>query len=314
MMIRVVSILVFMIVPMVAYAQPVEDLTAKAVEKLSDTAKGESRASFRREVWTHALRQDPNPGAHAFGVTIEAVQYFGPRAHDRWRRNVLAEVLSAPMSWVRLEVGYDPESALITGVGGFHVYAEGQTPFSESNGGGVYTRFDRAGSGDNVVVSDFEVGGQMSWWSKPRRFYLNEKIGYRSIRNAASVPGVDDGNFVQLRSHLVYVPSEDWTLTYVQDVTVRIGFGSDPHTNQVRMENVFLLSPTLLFSLGPIVGVSLDYFVGPATSSLSLPVGMRAELHVEPFVVVASGVWDAGTIAGQRTAGLLLRGSAGFRF
>lgn len=285
---------------------------------LRDSTERRESVPFNREVWVHALRQVPSEDEAAFGVTVEAVQYFSVRAHDRWRRNVAAEVLSAPMAWVRLELGYDPESALITGAGGFHAFAEGVTPIANRSGVGIYARYDRAASGDLLIVSDVEFGGQFSFWSDERRVYVNEKLGYRTItyedNTRLSEPIGDDGSFVQIRHHLVYVPSEDWVLTYVQEATVRVGFGSEPHTDELRFENVFLWSPSLLFSVGPVVGVTLDYFVGPSASILSIPIGGRGELHLSPFVVAVSGVLDVETIAGQRTAGLVLRGSLGYRF
>lgn len=269
---------------------------------------------FTREVWLHALRQDPSNGEAAFGVTLEGIYHFASRAHDRWRRNTIAEVLARPQAMARVEIGYDPVSALITGGGGMHFSAEGLAPWSDRFGGGGYARYDRAGTESDIVVTDFEVGAQVSVWSEERRTYLNEKLGYRRIGRDGFLPEIDEGGFVQLRHHLVYVPSEDWTLTFVQKGAGRVGIGSDPHTNTLRIENLFLLSPTLGFSIGPMVGVNLEYFVGPATSALSVPVGVRVEAHPGLVVVAVNASYDFATISGQRTPGLIVRGSAGLRF
>ncbi|HVK37398.1 MAG TPA: hypothetical protein VNA88_02615 [Candidatus Kapabacteria bacterium] len=298
-----------------------ERVTTRAQEKEQepDTARttvnlGSAGAPFTRELWLHALRQEPSVGAAAFGVTLEGIYHFAARAHDRWRRNAQAEVLARPAAWLRVELGYDPESALITGRGGVHFVAEGSMVLSDRYGAGAYARYDRAVSELDAVVGDIELGAHVSIWSHERRTYINEKVGYRYVSNEGFLPGVDDGAFLQIRHHLVYVPSEDWSLTFVQEGSGRIGIGSDPHTNALRIENLFLLSPTMLFSVGPMVGVSLDYFVGPATSALSVPVGARIEAHPGRVVIAVAGSYDVATISGQRTAGLLLRGSAGIRF
>lgn len=284
-----------------------------------DTTAGRAPGSavpvvpFTREVWLHALRQSPNIGDAAFGVTIEGIMYFSPRAADRWRRNVAAEVLAQPMTWVRAEIGYDPESALITGAGGFHLLAEGVAPVSTNVGAGAYVRFDRAGSSDAALVNDTEIGGQAAFWTRARRTFVNEKIGVRMI--SAGGDNIDDeGTFIQLRHYLVYVPSEDWTLTYVQKGTARIGFGTDPHTNEFRAENIFLWSPTLSLTFGPIVGVDFVYYYGTAASVLSIPTGARCEVRFGSLVLAGNATYDVPTIAGQRSAGLIVRGSAGFRF
>jgi hypothetical protein len=268
---------------------------------------------YTMELWLHAMRQQPSVGDAALGVTLDGTYLFAPRAHDRWRRNVSSEVLAQPTSLVRVELGYDPQSALVTGSGGFHLFAEGSYRIGENNGGGVYARYDRAGSQDDAIVSDFELGAEFSHWSDERRTFANEKVGYRRL-GADMGTGIDDGIFVQARHYLVYVPSEDWGLTYVQEASGRVGIGGDPHTNQLRVVNTFLVSPSLAYSIGPIVGVDLEYFVGPATSTLTVPVGARGELHPGPVVIGATAIYDVATISGQRTSGLLLRISAGLRF
>lgn len=269
---------------------------------------------FRREVWLHVLRLEPTVEEAALGVTLEGIYHFASRAHDRWRRNVSAEVLARPQAWLRLEVGYDPESALITGGGGLHFVAEGSTTISERLGAGAFGRYDRAVSERDEVVSDYEIGAHVSFWSDERRTYVNEKVAYRRIASDPVLAAVDDGHFLQIRHHLVYVPSEDWTLTFVQEGALRIGIGNDPHTNALRIENHFLLSPELFFTVGPIVGVNLEYFVGPATSQVSVPVGLRGEIHPGAFVIAAGATYDVPTLSEQRTAGLSVRGALGIRF
>jgi hypothetical protein len=291
-----------------AGSQPVD--SSRRGSSLEDVG---ASAPYSREIWLHAHRQEPIGGVPAFGVIAEGLYLFGDRAHDRWRRNTSAEVLAQPLSWIRAEIGYDPESARITGAGGFHLFAEGSMAFATRLGAGGYARYDRAGSTGAALVSDVEAGGQFSFWSDERRVFFNEKVGLRRVA-ANDGTGVESGDFFQLRQHVVYIPSEDWGLTFVQEATVNLGIGEGPHTNELRVENLFLVSPSLMFSAGPIVGVGLRYLVGPATTALAVPVGARAEAYLGAVAITATAIFDVPTIEGQSTPGLLLRGSAGLRF
>jgi hypothetical protein len=266
-----------------------------------------------REVWTYLRRQAPTEGPAAFGATVEASYYFASRAHDRWRRTLASEPLAGPSAWLRVAAGYDPESALVTASAGIHASIEGGAIVFNDGGLGAYARYDRAGR-DDRATSDLEVGVQFAMWSEGRRTYLNEKVGYRHIDAASGTAGIPSGGFLQLRHTLVYVPSEDWGFTYMQEASANVGIGSEPHTNGLRVENTFLAAPSLLYSIGPLVGVDLDYFVGPARSALSVPVGGVAEVHLEPIALSLAAIYDVPTMQGQRTGGLLLRAAAGYRF
>jgi hypothetical protein len=193
---------------------------------------------------------------------------------------------------------------------------------------GGFARYSTSDLKLEQPTSDYEFGPQLSYWST-RRTFVNEKVTFRSISgelnplNPLNNPLIDPNpdqllferdQYLQLQHHVSYLIGEDWGFTYAHDLRLLLGILGTPHANNLSFYNYFMFSPSALYTLGPVVGVNLDYYVGRATSTLSIPLGARVELFAGAIAGEIEGSYTINTIEGQPTPGWLVRGVVGYRF
>jgi hypothetical protein len=183
---------------------------------------------------------------------------------------------------------------------------------------GFWARVDRSElPNGGEPVDDYEVGPQISFWSG-ERLYVNDRILYRQI-NSYRDPDLgftySDEDFIEVRHHLTYIAGELWDFTYAHDVDIRVGIHQNYHTNNLTMHNHFLFSPSVLFSYGPMAGLSLDYTVGSRTSVLTIPIGFRMEYFFTSLSLLQGNIaYELPTMKEQRAGQVRVQGSFSYRF
>jgi hypothetical protein len=269
----------------------------------------EIQAPFRY----HASGAEESPAS----VAVELTRYNGSKYHSYQRPNLASEEVIGAMSIFRVGAAYQPAPGYQEENTGYAVWFDGARIINNGLSMGGVVRYSRSDiTNADISVSDLELAPQVALWPG-EDLYINEQLGYRFI--TTFVRNADDsivarGNSIQLRHHLTYVPSEDYTFTYSQDLTLRIGTVSDPHVNNINERNYFIFSPWRDFSFAGIIGVNLDYYTRTSASVLTIPMGTRVEYFAGSGLVLRGGFeYDLPTLQGQPADRLTLFGAIGYR-
>jgi hypothetical protein len=250
-------------------------------------------------------------------VAIELTKYNGSKYHSLQRPNLASEEVIGAMSIFSIGAAYQPAPDYREDNRGYSAWFDGARIINNGLSMGAVARYSHSNIVDtDVSVNDLELAPQIGIWPDDN-LYINEQLGYRFVttfvRNAADSI-VARGDAIQLRHHLTYVPSEDYTFTYAQDLTLRIGTVKDPHINNINERNYFIFSPWPDFSFAGIIGVNLDYYTETSASVLTIPMGARVEYFVGSGLVLRGGFeYDLPTLLGQPTDRLTLFGGVGYR-
>jgi hypothetical protein len=279
--------------------------------------------SLPRDIFTWEIQapfQYHASGTEKFpaSVAIELTKYNGSKYHSRQRPNLASEEVIGAMSIFRVGAAFQPAPDYQQKNSGYSIWFDGTRIINNGLSMGVTARYSRSNIAEaEVSVSDLEVAPQIALWPGDN-LYINEQLGYRFV--TTFVRNADDsilarGNAFQLRHHLTYNPSEDYTFTYAQDLTLRIGTLSAPHINNINERNYFIFSPWRDFSFAGIIGVNLDYYTQTSVSVLTIPMGTRVEYFLGSGLVLRGGFeYDLPTLQGQPADRLTLFGAVGYRF
>jgi hypothetical protein len=269
--------------------------------------------SFMRELRLSSSFRTAVGIAPAVGTRLEFLNYSTPRLHDHQRQNMIAEEIAGPLTFIHLTAFYQPNRDFALENEGAGFSAEAIKTIGGPFGIGGIGSYNRTPLDSIGSVIDFEIGPELAYWTSERT-YLTTSVAYRRVvRVHIPVDTLDD--YIQIRNHLTYVPSEDWSFSYSQDVGIRVGLRDTPHTNALDIINTFLFSPSARFSWGVKAGVALSYFVRNETSLITIPIGFRAELFPTLSAVVTADVlYELPTMIRQRTGGTSVTGGVGFRF
>jgi hypothetical protein len=278
--------------------------------------------SLPREIFTweiqapfeyHASGNEKTPTS----VAIELTKYNGSKYHSRQRPNLASEEVIGAMSIFRVGAAFQATPDYQEENSGYGIWFEGARIINNGLSMGVVARYNRSNIAEaDVSVSDLELAPQISLWPGDD-LYINEQLGYRFVKTFvrnANDSIVARGNAIQLRHHLTYTPSEDYSFTYAQDLTLRIGTLSEPHVNNINERNYFIFSPWRDFSFAGIIGVNLDYYTETSASVLTIPMGTRVEYFIGSGLVLRGGFeYDLPTLQGQPADRLTLFGAVGYR-
>jgi hypothetical protein len=273
--------------------------------------------SYTDEIRFPLLLQAPDKFTSGLGGGVEYNRYPSSRIHDARHLSRFSEAVGRQSSSIHFSLFYGPNFDLGVTNKGYSVGAGAAKLFGDI-GLGVSGRYSRVEiEGSEREVDDFEIGPQIELWPSSR-LYLHDRILFRRIdgyRDPDIPFAFSDEAFLQLRHHLTYIAGENWTFTYAHDVSLSIGTDQDFHTNNVSMDNYFLLSPSSRFSYGPVAGFRLKYIVGSRTSVLTLPVRARGEYFLEGIGMLYGELgYDIPTMQGQQDGQVLFVGSFSYRF
>ncbi len=248
---------------------------------------------------------------------VEYNKYYSRRLHNNRHRTLFGEAVALPTSSVHIGLLYQPNPDLKVGNTGYSARL-GAVVLLDGMGLGLWGRMDRSDlTGGGEPVDDYEFGPQLSFWPG-ERVYVNERILYRRMdryRDPELGFSYSGEDFLELRHHLTYIVGQDWDFTYAHDIDIRVGLHQNYHTNNLTLNNYFLFSPRMLFSYGPVAGVSLDYTVGNRTSVLTIPLGWRAEYFLSSLSLLNGMiVYEMPTMKDQRAGQIRLQGSFSYRF
>lgn len=254
---------------------------------------------------------------NGFNGGIEYNRYYSRRLHNVRHRTLFGEAVALPTSSVHVGLLYQSNPDLSVENTGYSVRL-GAVMMLGDMGLGIWARVDRSDlPAGGEPVDDYEFGPQISFWPGDR-IYINDRLLYRRIdsyRDPDIGRDYSTEDFVEIRHHLTYIPAEHWDFTYAHDVDIRVGIHQNYHTNNLTVHNYFLYSPTVLFSYGPLAGVSLDYTVGSRTSVLTIPIGLRAEYFFTSLSLLQANVlYDMPTMKDQRAGQVRVQGSFSYRF
>jgi hypothetical protein len=236
----------------------------------------------------HASGNERSPAS----LAVELTRYHGTKYHSRQRPNLASEEIIGPISFFRLGGAYQPTPDYPQENSGFSAWFDAARIVGGPAAPGVFVRYSQSEiRNQDISVTDLEVAPQLAIWPSPT-LYINEKVGYRFINTFQGKPGdsvLARGDAFQVRHHLAYIPSEDYTFTYTQDLTLRIGTLAAPHINNINERNHFIFSPWRDFSFAAIIGVNLDYYTGTSVSVLTIPLGTRVEYFFGNAFVLRGG-------------------------
>jgi hypothetical protein len=273
--------------------------------------------SFSSEIRVPASYHVSGEEFAPFTGGIEYFNYHGTKLHDRRHPNLFSEEVIGPFSFFHLAATYQRNTELSVANSGYSGLMEGVRIVGGKIALGgmvryIYSRLEE----QQAHASDLELGPVIAWWPA-EDIYLTEKFGYRIISTFAdSSPDVrlTRGTYLQWRHHVAYVPSEDQSFTYAQDLNLRIGTSSQAHINNLNERNYFIFSFSPAFSLIPTIGVNLDYYTGVSTSVLTIPLGVSIEYFASGSMVLRGGFeYDIPTMLGQPANRLSLMALIGYR-
>lgn len=271
--------------------------------------------SFRNEIMiTGALRTSSVMSATR-GMTLDLFHFSTSRLHDAHHRTLVGEEIAGPLTFIHLQASYQPNREFEQQAQGVGIVAEGAKALGGAfalGGIAAYNRTPLPEGGGSLI--DFELGPQLAYWTSERT-YLATKLEYRRVTHVDAPVSIPFDDFIEIRNHVTYVPSETWTFSYSQDLAVRVGLRDTPHANGLSIDNSFLFSLSPRITWGVKAGVDLSYFVVNKTALITIPIGARMEIFPTGLVVVTAQIlYDLPTMIRQQTGGVSVSGGVGFRF